>query len=324
MASLYRKPVMITDPATGKKVRRKSKKWWGQFKDAQGRLRRRPLAVDKVAAKAMLNEIVKRIEREKAGLIDPTEEQRKRPLVDHVREFESYLVNKGVTPKQVRETIAKLRRMIDSRRWRMIGDISASGALEFLGQLRRDGLSAQTHNHYLKAAKQFTRWLVRDQRTPTDPLVHLSRLNVHTDRRHDRRALSEEEFARLVEVARIGKPIEGISGPDRAMMYVLATWTGFRKGEIGSLTLSSLRLDDDPPTATVEACYSKRRREDTQVLHPEVVRQLKDWLSTKKDLKPDEPLFPISSRVPGGKERKAYKMIELDLVASCGSPGQVD
>jgi len=207
MASLYRKPVMITDPATGKKVRRKSKKWWGQFKDAQGRLRRRPLAVDKVAAKAMLNEIVKRIEREKAGLIDPTEEQRKRPLVDHVREFESYLVNKRVTPKQVRETIAKLRRMIDSRRWRMIGDISASGALEFLGQLRRDGLSAQTHNHYLKAAKQFTRWLVRDQRTPTDPLVHLSRLNVHTDRRHDRRALSEEEFARLVEVARIGKPM---------------------------------------------------------------------------------------------------------------------
>jgi len=100
------------------------------------------------------------------------------------------------------------------------------------------------------------------------------------------------------------------------MMYVLATWTGFRKGEIGSLTLSSLRLDDDPPTATVEACYSKRRREDTQVLHPEVVRQLKDWLSTKKDLKPDEPLFPISSRVPGGKERKAYKMIELDLVAA--------
>jgi integrase len=69
--------------------------------------------------------------------------------------------------------------------------------------------------------------------------------------------------------------VESISGPDRAMMYVLAAWTGFRKGEIGSLTLRSLHLDDDPPTATVDACYSKRRREDTQVLHPEVARQLK-------------------------------------------------
>jgi hypothetical protein len=70
--------------------------------------------------------------------------------------------------------------------------------LEFLGRLRRRGLSAQTYNHYLKAAKQFTRWLVRDQRTPTDPLAHLSRLNVKVDRRHDRRALSEEEFTRLI------------------------------------------------------------------------------------------------------------------------------
>ena len=99
MASLYRKPVMITDPATGKKVKRKSRKWWGQYKDADGRLCRKPLAVDKTAAKAMLNEIVKRVEREKAGLIDPTEEQRKRPLSVHIKEFEAYLVNKDVTPK---------------------------------------------------------------------------------------------------------------------------------------------------------------------------------------------------------------------------------
>jgi hypothetical protein len=61
MASLYRKPVMITDKATGQKVKQRSKKWWGQYKDADGRLRRKPLAVDKMAAKAMLNEIVIRL-----------------------------------------------------------------------------------------------------------------------------------------------------------------------------------------------------------------------------------------------------------------------
>jgi site-specific recombinase XerC len=172
--------------------------------------------------------------------------------------------------------------------------------LEFLGQLRRDGRSAQTYNNYLTATKQFTRWLVRDRRTLVDPLVHLSRVNVRADRRHDRRALSTEEFARLLDAARNGKRVESIPGRDRAMMYVLAAWTGFRKGELGSLTLRSLRLDDDPPTATVAACYSKRRREDSQVLHPEVVRQLKAWLATKRRLNPDKPLFPVSGRVPGG------------------------
>lgn len=209
-----------------------------------------------------------------------------------------------------------LQRMIDHRKWRWIGDITASAALVFLGQLRHQGRSAQTYNHYLKAAKQFTRWLVRERRTLFDPLAHLGRLNVRTDRRHDRRALGPEEFRRLVEAARSGKSIEGISGPDRAMLYVLAAWTGFRKGEIGSLTLRSLRLDDDPPTATVAACYSKHRREDAQVLHPELVRQLKEWLATKRGLTADEPLFPISKRVRGGLERKTHLMIQRDLAAA--------
>jgi site-specific recombinase XerD len=316
MASLYRKPVLVTDPDTGQKIKGNSKKWWGQYKDAIGRLKRGPLTIDKTAAQAMLAQIVQRVEREKAGLVDPTEEDRKRPLGDHLREFESYLRNRGVSDNQVGQSLTKLRKLVAARKWRLIGDITASGALEFLGQLRRDGRSAQTYNNYLTAFKQFTRWLVRDRRSPIDPLMHLSRVNTQADRRHDRRALSRDEFARLVEAARNGKRIEGISGPDRAMLYVLAAWTGFRKGELGSLTLRSLRLDDDPPTATVAACYSKRRRQDTQVLHPEVVRQLRDWLAAKRHLDPGKPLFPISGRVPGGIERKTSKMIERDLMAA--------
>ena len=317
MASLYKKPVVLKDPVTGKKTKTKSKKYWGQFKDALGRLKRVPLAVDKYAAQAMLNDMVKKVEREIAGLVDPTDEQRKRPLIKHVAEFRSYMENKGNTPKQVSEIIRKVQKLIDNRKWRFINDISATGTLEYLGNLRREGLSAQTYNHYQRAAKQFTRWLVRDRRTPHDPLLHLSRLNVQTDRRHDRRALSDEEFVRLVEAARTSeKNVEGISGPDRAMMYILASWTGFRKGEIGSLTLRSFRLDTAPPVVTVEACYSKRRREDTQVLHVELVKLLKEWLAGKKRLRPDTILFPVSGRVPGCVERKTSKMIERDLMAA--------
>ena len=76
-------------------------------------------------------------------------------------------------------------------------------------------------------------------------------LNVQLDRRHDRRALSTEEFSRLIEAAESGKPKICIPGPDRAMMYILAAWTGYRKGEIGSLTKRSLKLDESPQTVTV-------------------------------------------------------------------------
>src|SRR5262249_53585520 len=128
--------------------------------------------------------------------------------------------------------------------------------------------------------------------------------------------LTDEEFSLLVEAARTGKEIETFSGSDRAMMYVLAAWTGFRKGEIGSLTKRSFCLDGDPPTATVAACFSKRRREDTQVLHPEVARRIRSWLARKPVLGPNDLLFPISGRVPSGTERKTHKMISLDLAVA--------
>jgi integrase/recombinase XerD len=307
---------MLRDPASGKKRKTKSKKWWGQYKDANGKLKRVPLAADKHAAQSMLSELVKQVERVKAGLADPTDTQRRRPLKEHFQEFENHLNHRGVTPKYIRETTAILKKIAANRKWFFISDITSASLLEYLGQLRNEGLSAQTYNHNLKAAKSFTHWLVRDRRTPFDPLVHLARLNVKVDRRHDRRPLTQEEFNRVVETARKGKSIEEISGPDRAMLYILAAWTGFRKGEIGSLTLRSLRLEADPPTATVAACFSKHRREDTQVLHPELVRQIKDWLATKKCVMPNVILFPISGRVPGGTERKTHKMLERDLMAA--------
>ena len=316
MANLYKKPITVTDPKTGRKVKRKSAKWWGRYRDALGRDSRVPLAKDKAAAQAMLNELILKAEREAAGQLDPFEEHAKRPLKAHIDDFEQHLRDKGNSEQHVGEVTAKVRKIVDGCKWTYIRDLSPSGTQRFLAELRSGGLSAQTSNHYLRAIKQFSRWLVRDRRTNDDPLAHLSMMNVKVDRRHDRRALLPEEFARLVEAAEVGPLIESIAGTDRVAMYVLSAWTGYRKKEIGSLTLRSLCLDGDPPTAIVQAAYSKRKRQDTQVLHPEVVRLLKAWLATKPELGPEELLFPVSGRVPGGTERKTAKMMRLDLEAA--------
>jgi site-specific recombinase XerD len=318
MASLYRKPVIVIDPATGEKVRTQSKKWWGQFKDANGKLRRHPLAIDKMAAQAMLNDLVKQVEREKAGLVDPTDRERKRPLAEHIADFRRFKENRDVGAKQISEILRQLERIVKECTWRTIADLTARSLLNFLGDLRKPtteieaGLSAQTYNHYLGAAKQFTRWLIRDRRLVSDPFAHLSDINVAADRRHDRRALSHEEFTRLLGAARTGKSVECLSGPDRAMLYVLAGWTGFRKGELGSLTKSSFQLDAAPPTVTVAAGYSKRRRQDAQILHPAVVEQICEWLAGKSELRPNDLLFRISERA-GGSERDTANMIRRDL-----------
>ena len=240
----------------------------------------------------MLNEIVCRVEREKAGMVDPTDEQRKRPLAEHLADFQRYLKNKGVTPSKSKRQWPDAEHDCD-RNWKLIGDISASGALDFLGNLRDNGRSAQTYNHYLKSVKQFTRWLVRDRRTPIDPLAHLSKLNVSTDRRHDRRALTTEEFASLDRPARNGKAIETFPGPDRAMMYVLAAWTGFRKGEIGSLThaVVSARRRTRPRLRSRPATASGNGR-----IPRSCIRRwfacLQEWLATKTG--PGARRYPVS------------------------------
>jgi hypothetical protein len=54
----------------------------------------------------------------------------------------------------------------------------------------------------------------------------------------------------------------------------------------------------------------------TQVLQPEVVARLREWLKTKKSLPDNVLLFPISDHVPGGVNRLTSTMMRLDLKAA--------
>jgi len=141
VASLYKKPIVVRDPKTGKQVKQKSRKWWGRYRDALGRDTRVPLANDKTAAQAMLNELVRRVELEKAGRLDPFEEHLKRPLDEHLRAFEKYLLDKGVTGKQVNGAKCHIEKIAKQCRWKSIQDIKASDVQSCLGDLKRDGRS---------------------------------------------------------------------------------------------------------------------------------------------------------------------------------------
>ena len=100
------------------------------------------------------------------------------------------------------------------------------------------------------------------------------------------------------------------------MMYTLAAGTGFRKGEIGSLTKRSVNLDADPPTATVEASFSKRRRQDTQVLHAELVCPAASVACDQGASGPDDAAVSRLGRIAGGVDRKTHKMIRVELEAA--------
>ena len=68
----------------------------------------------------------------------------------------------------------------------------------------------------------------------------------------------------------------------------MAAGTGFRANELRSLTPESFDLDADPPTVTVQAAYSKRRRDDVQPIRPDLADALRPWLASKA---PGQPVF---------------------------------
>ena len=79
---------------------------------------------------------------------------------------------------------------------------------------------------YLRAIKQFSRWLVKDRRTAVDALQHLAGGNVATDRRLERRELTDGELRLLLNSARTGKPSLGLTGWQRFTLYATAVGTG--------------------------------------------------------------------------------------------------
>ncbi len=214
------------------------------------------------------------------GLLEGRRLAASKPLAEHLEDWRQALLDKGACERHAQQVFSRAERTFRACRFTKWSDLSASAVMRYLGQ-RREGakpISAQTFNFYLQAVKQFAKWMVRDGRATESPLAHLQGLNVRTDRRHDRRALTADELRRLFETTPEQDERGGMSGHERAMLYRLAVETGLRQNELRSLTRASFDLEGDPPTVTVEAAYSKHRRDDTLPLRPEVAVVLRDFL----------------------------------------------
>ena len=317
----------------------KTSKWYVEFNDHKGDVRRVPAFSSKGASEELGRNIDRLVAYTRAtgGQIDPTlqnwVEELPRPLLrkflaiglvkservsvsksltDHLDDYAAALAAKGNTSKHVKLSKKRISRIFDGCGFRYWGDLSASKVQSFLSGLREAdeadgvdavGISAATFNYYLGSIKAFSRWMVKDRRAVSSPLSHLDILNVRMDRRHDRRALSEEELRRLIKATMGGRELSGwnikrvviwrLSGFDRSMLYRLAVETGLRVGEIRSLTPASFDFRSKLATVKVAAAYSKHRRDDTLPLLATTAAMLREYVN-KRPL--DKPLFTLPRR----------------------------
>jgi hypothetical protein len=116
-----------------KKVKKKSKKWYGRVPGSKQPV---PLSSNKVAAQQMLAQLVTKAEMAKVGIKDSFEKHRTQPLVDPLADFEADLQAKGNTPKQVKLKIGRIRRLLEGCRFVFMDDLSPSGVQQYLADLR--------------------------------------------------------------------------------------------------------------------------------------------------------------------------------------------
>jgi len=306
---------------------RTAAKWYVEFRDHMGRRRRLAAFTDKKASvefgRKVDDLVICRLAGERPSaelgrwleslpsptceklvsldILDKERAASAKSLLRHVDDWGKALTAKGDTTQHIRESKAKVEAVIGGCGFTYFSEIIPAEIQNYLAGLRQvaGGISAQTLNHYLGAMKHFCRWMVVEGRAGRNPIAHLPGLNVRTDRRHDRRALTVEETQRLLAAARNGPAVRGMAGTDREMLYRLAVETGLRWSELRSLTRQSFDLEGNPPTVTVKAAYSKHRRDDKLPLRETTALLLSDYLVDKLPLAGafDLPLGGVGAKI---------------------------
>jgi integrase len=265
---------------------------------------------DETAARQVLADWERRAERMRAGVVTPTEARVANhvssPISGHVEAYLNSLEASGMTAKHIRETRRILTSVLQGCAFQTLADLDREAVEIWLVQRRSLKASARTRNVDLTALIAFVNWCIANHRLSANPFKGIPKANEAADPRRRRRAMTEDELARLLDVARHRPLIEAstirrgkrkgkcdaevrpevrdrleVLGRERALLYKTLVLTGLRKGELASLTVAQLKLDGSLPHVELDAADEKNREGNDVVIRPDLAMDLRHWLDDK-------------------------------------------
>jgi integrase len=210
-------------------------------------------------ARKMLRALIERKQMEREGMIAPEamRSAASAPLAALVAEYEADLKGRGLAPSHVKETVARIRRMIKAAKWSRLGDIAPA---PYIAWRARFVGSAKTKKEYQTSIKAFLNWLVRFGRLAVNPLAKVDRVETRGKAARLSRSYSPAEFSKLLAVA----------SDSRRIVYQLLVSTGLRKKEAKTLRWESVDL-----VKGVAKITGKGGRTRVIPLRPELVEVLR-------------------------------------------------
>ncbi len=130
-------PVVTKGKSAGRTCRVRSPNWSGRVNGE-----RVTLCANKEAAEVMLADLITKAALGKAGIADPFESHKRRPLAEHLADYGRVLAAKGNTPEYVAQVATRLRDLLDGCGFLFLPDLSAARVMEWLAGRRRHGKPA--------------------------------------------------------------------------------------------------------------------------------------------------------------------------------------
>ena len=217
-------------------------------------------------------------------LIDPQKFEAAKPLADHLADYQTSMTAKQCNARHIAQEINKLRRIFKNCKFNTASDFDANTLHRFLVNLTtgKNSKSPRTANSYLICIKAFCNWLSRLDILPDNPFKSLQKFSESNDIRRVRRALSDEEFSRLITATRTDDSFLNISGEEWALLFLTAAETGFRWNELRSLKREQfIDLNTGAPCLSINASNTKNGKAYTQPLRIETAELLYNSLRMK-------------------------------------------
>jgi integrase/recombinase XerD len=295
-------------------------RWYVEYADHDGRPQRKKGYTDKGATEALMAELVRQSARISSGLLPPEAAQPRRTVSELVDRYRDYVHANGALAVCADRARQRVRDVCDGVKAVRPSDLTPIAVQGWLAERRAANshkgypFGKTTSGHYLGAVKSFTRWLCEvDKSEPYDYLSAVRRRQDATDLRRRRRPLSAADLDKLLVTTRKSTvTLLGLTGPERAALYLVACSTGLRAFELSSLTPESFDLVAS--TVTIEARRAKNKKTDTLALPDDVVRELKTLLKHNKG----GPVWPVRNvKTPTmAWWKQGSRMIAADLAAA--------
>lgn len=263
------------------------------------------------AARQKLADLERTAERIRAGVITADDEAAARhhtaPVETHFAAFEQHQLAHERAAKYRENTMRALRRLAAEVPVRTLADVRREPFERWLVARTAEGMAAGTRNRHREAWVAFVNWCVKSSRLSTNLLAGLPKANERADRRRERRPLTDDELARLLDVARArplnarlaknrgdgkGQPGARLSpqtrakldraGREHALIYKTLVLTGLRLAELRSITVGQVHTAADAGFIELHAADEKNRKGSAVPLRADLAADLATWMADER------------------------------------------